>query len=87
VSERNAQIFNETQEVTLEEILEESARTFTALVNKVRGVSDADLNSDEYIQRASGKRVTWDFIGANNFWHFEDHEDALIERFDLEYER
>ena len=86
VSERNEKIFNETQDVTLDEILDDSARTFNALINKIRGLSDKNLNSDEYIKRKSEKRLTWDFVGANNFWHFEDHEDALIERFDLDYE-
>ena len=85
ISERNEMIFNDTQEFTLDEILEESKSVFSDLVNKIKELSDDDLNSEDYIKRKSDKRITWDFIGANNFWHFEDHEDALIERFDLDY--
>jgi len=85
ISERNEMIFNDTQEITLDKILKESKRVFKDLISKIRELSDEDLNSDEYIKRKSDKRITWDFVGANNFWHFEDHEDALIERFDLDY--
>ena len=86
ISERNEMIFNDTQEIDLEEILKESRNTFVALIDKIEELSNEELNSDEYIKRKSGKRETWDFIGANNFWHFEDHEDTLIERFDLDYQ-
>ena len=85
ISERNEMIFNDTQEITLDKILKESKRVFKDLINKIEDLSDEDLNSDEYIKRKSDKRITWDFVGANNFWHFEDHEDVLIERFDLDY--
>ena len=85
VSQRNDTIFNDTQKITLDEILKESKATFNTLVKKIEALKDEDLNSDEYIKRKSDKRITWDFIGANNFWHFEDHEDALVERFDLDY--
>ncbi len=85
IEERNDMIFNDTQEITLEEILKESRSVFDELVEAIKELSDEELNSDEYIKRKSDKRITWDFIGANNFWHFEDHEDALIQQFDLEY--
>ncbi len=85
ISDRNDMIFNDTQEITLDEILKESKSIFDDLVNRIEELCDEDLNSDDYIKRKSDKRITWDFIGANNFWHFEDHEDALIERFDLDY--
>ncbi len=85
ISERNEMIFNETQEITLDEILKESKSVFNNLVNKIKELSDDDLNSDDYIKRKSDKRIIWDFIGGNNLWHYEDHEDALIERFDLDY--
>ncbi len=85
ISERNEMIFNDTQEITLDKILKESKRVFKDLINKIEDLSDEDLNSDEYIKRKSDKRITWDFVGANDFWHFEDHEDVLIERFDLDY--
>lgn len=85
ISERNEMIFNDTQEITLDKILKESKRVFKDLINKIEDLSDEDLNSDEYIKRKSDKRITWDFVGANNFWHFEVHEDVLIERFDLYY--
>lgn len=85
ISDRNEMIFNETQEFTLDEILKESNSVFNNLVNKIKELSDDDLNSENYIKRKSDKRITWDFIGANNFWHFEDHEDALIQQFDLDY--
>ena len=85
ISERNEMIFNDTQEITLDRILKESKRVFKDLISKIEDLSDEDLNSDEYIKRKSDKRITWDFVGANNFWHFEDHEDVLIERFDLDY--
>jgi hypothetical protein len=85
ISERNDMIFNDTQEISLDEILNESKSTFNELASKIEELSDEDLNSDNHIKRKSDKRTTWDFIGANNFWHFEDHEDALVERFDLDY--
>jgi hypothetical protein len=57
---------------------------FNSLILSIEEMSDEELNSDDFIQRKE-KRITWDFIGGNNFWHYEDHEDALIERFDLDY--
>jgi len=85
ISERNEMIFNDTQGISLGDVFEESKNTFDALINKIGELSDEDLNSEDYIKRKSDTRVTWDFIGANNFWHSEDHEDALVERFDLDY--
>ena len=85
IEERNDMIFSNTQDITLDEILEESKLVFDELIKTVKELSDEDLNSDVYIKRKSDKRLTWDFIGANNFWHFEDHEDALVQRFDLDY--
>jgi hypothetical protein len=85
ISERNKMIFDETQDFTLDKILKESKEVFNALVSEIEKLSDEDLNSEVYIERKHDRRITWDFIGANNFWHFEDHEDALIERFDLDY--
>lgn len=85
ISERNEMIFNDTQELTLDEILKESKNVFNHLVNKIEELSNDDLNADDYIKRKSDKRITWDFIGAITFWHYEDHEDALIELFNLDY--
>ena len=85
IDERNEMIFKETQDLSLDEILEESQNVFIKLINKIKELSDDELNSDDYIKRKSDKRITWDFIGANNFWHYEDHEDALIQQFNLDY--
>lgn len=86
ISERNDMIFKDTQEFSLEKILKESNTVFVDLIKEIEQISDDNLNSDNYIKRKKDKRITWDFIGANNFWHYEDHEDALIELFDLDYE-
>ena len=85
IAERNEMIFNDTQEITLDEILKESRSVFDELVKAIKELSDDELNSEEHIKRKSDKRITWDFIGANNFWHYEDHEDALIQLFELDY--
>jgi len=86
VEDRNDMIFDKTQDKTLDEILNESKSIFDALIIKIEMMSNEELNSDVYIKRKSGTRVTWDFIGGITFWHYEDHEDLFIERFDLEYE-
>jgi hypothetical protein len=85
ISERNEMIFNDTQELNFENIQIESKNTFDKLIHQIGELSDDELNSEDYIQRKNDKRITWDFIGANNFWHYEDHEDALIQKFDLDY--
>ncbi|MFX0123760.1 MAG: hypothetical protein ACFFAE_08990 [Candidatus Hodarchaeota archaeon] len=84
IDDRNEMIFNETQNMTLNEVLKVSKNTFNSLILSIEDMSDEELNSDDFIQRKE-KRITWDFIGAGNFWHYEDHEDALIERFNLDY--
>ena len=85
LSDRNEMIFKNTQEQTLDEVLKESKDIFDNLINKIEDMSDEELNSDDFVKRKTGKRSTWDFIGGITFWHFEDHEDALIECFDLDY--
>ena len=85
IEERNDMIFNNTQNQTLNDLLIESKRTFDDLVRKIQTISDENLNSDTYIKRKEGTRITHDFIGGITFWHYEDHEDALIDLFDLEY--
>jgi len=85
IEERNDMIFNNTQNQTLNDLLIESKKTFDDLVGKIQTISDEDLNSDTYIKRKEGARITHDFIGGITFWHYEDHEDALIDLFDLEY--
>ena len=86
VETRNAMIFEETQDRTLEELLAESRNVFERLLKEIETISDDDLNSDVYIKRKEGTRVTHDFIGGLTFWHAEEHEDVLIDLFDLEYE-
>ena len=83
--ERNELIYNETKEKTLEEILKESATINKILLEKIEKLSDEELNSDVFIKRKTNTRVTHNFIGGITFWHYEDHEDVLIDRFDLEF--
>ncbi|NHJ47655.1 MAG: DinB family protein [Asgard group archaeon] len=85
IDDRNEMIFNNTQEKSFNELLKESKETFDALIEEISKLSDEELNSEDYIKREPGKRITWDFIGGNNFWHYEDHEDALIELFNMDY--
>jgi hypothetical protein len=87
IDERNKMIFDKTQDITLDEIIIESKKNFAALLKNVETLSDDDLISEDFITFKSerGKRPTFDFIGAQNFWHFEDLEDSIIESFDLNY--
>ena len=85
VDDRNEMIFNKTQDKTLHQVLEISKTVFDDLINKIEKMSDEELNSEDFIKRKSAKRITHDFIGGISFWHYEDHEDALIDHFDLEY--
>lgn len=85
VETRNSMIFEETQNLTLDEIIKESNIIFKRLLKEIETINDDDLNSDVYIKRKVGTRVTHDFIGGLTFWHAEEHEDVLIDLFDLEY--
>lgn len=85
VEERNEMIFLNTQDLILNALLVDSKKTFDNLVNKIETLTDDELNSDIYIKRKEGTRITHDFIGGISFWHYEDHEDHLIDLFDLEY--
>ena len=85
VEERNEMIFAKTQDLTLTDLLAESKKAFENLVKKIETISEDDLNSDIYIKRKQGTRITHDLIGGITFWHYEEHEDALIDKFDLEY--
>ena len=86
VEKRNDMIYRKTQEHSLNEIIQESKRTFEELIDVVATISDEDLNSDTYVKRKKGTRVTHDFIGGINFWHYEEHEDVLVNLFDLDYQ-
>ena len=85
VEKRNEMIFENTQDQTLTDLLADSKISFDNLVKMIETISDEDLNSDIYIKRKEGTRITHDFIGGITFWHYEDHEDALIDKFNLEY--
>jgi len=85
IDDRNEMILQKSQDKSLNDILAESKQIFDDLMKKVEELSDEELNSEDHIQLIKGKRITWDIIGAQNFWHFEDHEEALIEHFDLDY--
>ncbi len=85
VEERNEMIFESTQNQNITDLLVDSKEAFDNLVKKIETISDEDLNSDIYIKRKEGTRITHDFIGGITFWHYEDHEDALIDKFNLEY--
>ena len=78
-------IFDKTQNRTLNELLSESKDIYARLLKEIESISDDDLNSEIYIERKEGTRVTHDFIGGITFWHWEDHEDCLINTFDLDY--
>ena len=85
VEKRNEMIFENTQDQTLTDLLADSKISFDNLVKMIETISDEDLNSDIYIKRKEGTRITHDFIGGITFWHYEDHEDPLIDKFNLEY--
>lgn len=85
VEPRNVEIFEDTQQYTLMDLIEESRKTFNELVKKIESLSDEQLNSENYIKQKEGTRVTHDYIGGITFWHYEEHQDALIDRFDLDY--
>ncbi|MHA2322586.1 MAG: DinB family protein [Candidatus Thorarchaeota archaeon] len=80
VEERNKLIFANTQDQTLTDLLAVSKSAFDNLVKKIETISDEDLNSEIYIKRKQGTRITHDFIGGITFWHYEDHEDARPRR-------
>jgi hypothetical protein len=86
VETRNAMIFENTQDRTLEELLKDSKSVFERLLKEIETISNDDINSEVYIKRKEGTRVTHDFIGGLTFWHAEEHEDVLIDLFDLDYE-
>ncbi len=86
VKDRNEMIFDKTQERSFDELLKESKSIFEALISKIKTLDYEELNSEVYIRRKSDTRITWDFIGGITFWHYEDHEDHLIELFDLDYD-
>ncbi|MHA2028714.1 MAG: hypothetical protein ACXAC2_01100 [Candidatus Kariarchaeaceae archaeon] len=85
VADRNDMIFKRTQSKTLNESIVESKIVFEDLIILIERMNDEELNSDSFIKRKTDKRVTHDFIGGISFWHYEDHEDALINRFGLDY--
>ncbi len=85
VEERNEMIFNKAHDKPLHAVVEMSEMVFNDLITKIEEMNDEELNSDDYIKRKSDKRITHDFIGGISFWHYEDHEDVLIDYFNLEY--
>ncbi|MFW9921193.1 MAG: DinB family protein [Candidatus Thorarchaeota archaeon] len=85
VEARNEMIFKNTQDRTIEELLQESKEIFEGLLKAIELIGEDDLNSEVYIKRKEGTRVTHDFIGGITFWHYEEHEDILVDLFDLDY--
>ena len=60
VETRNAMIFDNTQNQTLSELLEDSRSIFDNLVKTIETLSDEELNSEHFIKRKEGTRITHD---------------------------
>jgi hypothetical protein len=75
--ERNAAIFEQNRDRSLQEVLAESRETFPELVREAEGLSDEELNDPGRFACMPEDWVPWKLIAENSYEHYRDHGASL----------
>ncbi|MFW9856639.1 MAG: DinB family protein [Candidatus Thorarchaeota archaeon] len=81
IKKRNLSIFNQTNRLSLEEILKEANKTFAGLIIEVEKLSNDDLKSRSFFK--DSRKTVFRLIMGNSTGHYSEHDHKLIKRFNL----
>ena len=86
IDERNGLIFDNSTNEDFSSVKAKYDSSYNDLVQQAGKLTDEDLNSEDYLNYSKGPRKTSEFIlGNSSPYHYLEHIDDLIERFELEY--
>lgn len=73
-AERNALIYQQNRNRSLEDVLNEADSTYRQLLRLVEGLSDAELNDPRSFPNMPEDWLPWQLIAENTYDHYRDHE-------------
>ena len=77
VDERNAAIYQENRERSLDDVISESGRVFRQLLREVEALSDVELNDPGQYSEMPAEWLPWKIIAENSFEHYPDHAECI----------
>ncbi len=75
--ERNAAVFVENRERSLDDVLRDAREVFAQLRSEVERLSEDELNNPAYIKDIPGGITPWQLISGSAWKHYEEHTDML----------
>lgn len=75
--ERNAMIYQQNSQRSLQEIVQEGQSSYTDLLEAVQRLSDEDLNDPHHFKYMPEDWIPWQIFAGNSFEHYQDHLLAL----------
>jgi len=80
LEERNVAIHEENKNLRLEDVLSDSGRIHTRLVELLDELSDEDLNDAGAFPGMPSDWAPWDVIASNTYEHYDGHAESVRER-------
>lgn len=75
--QRNAAIFAENRDRTLDDVLTDAGRTFRQLLREVEALSDDDLNDPARFRDLPPDWLPWKLIAENSYEHYPSHAASI----------
>ena len=75
--ERNAAVYAENRDRSLDDVLDEAQRVFVALRAEIARLSDAEMADPTLIADMPGVLTPWQLLAGNTWRHYEEHLPAL----------
>ncbi len=75
--ERNAAVYAENRDRTLDDVLDEAQRAFADVRAEIARLSDAEMDDPALIVNMPGVLTPWQLLAGNTWRHYEEHLPAL----------
>lgn len=73
LEERNALIYEENKDLSLETVMKTSQQVFTALIEQLESLPEEGLNDPTYFPGMPTDWKPWQVIASNTYEHYEEH--------------
>ena len=73
LNERNAEIFEQHRQLSLQDVLAEANRVFPEIMEELEKLSDEDLNDPARFPGMPPDWQPWSVIASNTYEHYQDH--------------
>jgi hypothetical protein len=78
LDQRNATIFEENRQRSLDDVLTEAGQTFRQLLREVEALSEEDLNDPARFRDMPPDWIPWKLIAENSYQHYPDHVASVV---------